>query len=130
MNTVIMTGNLTRNPEYGTTRSGIACSKFSIAVQRKYSDANGERGVDFFDCVAWRQTAEYCAKYLTKGTKVAVTGSLATNEYIAKDGTNIRSVNIVVDNVEIASFTKVSENEQRESATPSMVPVDEDDLPF
>ena len=130
MNIVILTGNLTRAPEYGTTKNGIACCKFSIAVQRKYSDANGERITDFFDCTAWRQTAEYCAKYLTKGTKVAVEGSLATNEYVAKDGTKRKTFNIVVDNVEI-SFTKIANDEQKEqTSSPSLIPVDEDELPF
>ena len=130
MNIVILSGNLTRDPEYGTTKNGVACCKFGIAVQKKYSDANGERGVDFFDCIAWRQTAEFCSKHLAKGTKVTLEGSLATNEYTAQDGAKRKSFNIVVDNVEI-TFNRQSGREQREQESkPPTTPIDEDDLPF
>lgn len=130
MNKVILSGNLTRDPECGTTKSGVAYCRFGIAVQKRFKDANGERGVDFFNCVAWRSTAEYCSKYLEKGKKVTVCGELTTNVYEASDGAKRQSVDIVIDEVEIA-YTKASESEQREErGKANMTPVDEDDLPF
>lgn len=130
MNKVILSGNLTRDPECGTTKSGVAYCRFGIAVQKRFKDTNGERGVDFFNCVAWRSTAEYCSKYLEKGKKVTVCGELTTNVYEASDGAKGQSVDIVVDEVEIA-YTKASESEQREErGKANMTPVDEDNLPF
>lgn len=130
MNIVILSGNVTRDPECGTTKSGVAYCKFGIAVQKKFRDANGERGVDFFNCTAWRNTAEYCGKYLEKGKKVTITGELAINAYEGADGVKRQSVEIVVGEVEIA-FTRAIDGEQRENkTTANMTPVDDDDLPF
>ena len=129
MNKVLFIGNLTRDPEEVTTQSGIAYCKFSIAVQRKYTQPAGERTVDYFDCTAWRQTAEFCSKYLVKGVKVAIEGRIETNEYTASDGTKRKSFNIVVDNLEL--LTKAQKDEQKSQNTDAgLTPVDEDDLPF
>ncbi|MDE7191226.1 MAG: single-stranded DNA-binding protein [Clostridia bacterium] len=130
MNIAVLTGNLTRDPEFMTTQSGVALCKFSIAVQRKYSDANGEKSVDFFDCVAWRQTAEFCHKHLKKGKRVTVSGSLATNEYTANDGAKRKNINVVVDDVDIAFTKAINEEQDQKINNADLTPVDEDDLPF
>lgn len=100
MNKVILIGRLTRDPEMRTTPSGVATTSFSIAVQRNYANAQGDREADFINCVAWRKQAENIAKYCTKGSQVAVDGRIQTRNYDAQDGTKRYVTEVVVENVE------------------------------
>ena len=100
MNKAILIGNLTRDPEYTTTASGIACCRFILAVQRRFANADGKREADFIPIIAWRQLAENCAKYLAKGRKVAIEGTIQTRSYDAQDGTKRYVTEIIADNVE------------------------------
>lgn len=140
MNKCFFIGNLTRNPELKTTQSGIAMCKFSIAVQRRFRNPEGEYDVDFFDVVAWRSTAEFCEKYLKKGAKVSVVGELNTSTYQGQDGKIRTSFHINADEVEILSVKNEEtpqEDDIREktsvvtkpSAKREITPVDEE-LPF
>ena len=87
MNKVFLIGNLTRDPEMRSTQSGVPVCNFSIAVNRRFRNAQtGQQETDFLNIVAWRQLAELCGRYLTKGRKVAVTGSIQTRTYEAQDG--------------------------------------------
>lgn len=99
MNKVILIGRLTRDPEMRTTPSGVATTSFSIAVQRNYANAQGDREADFINCVAWRKQAENIAKYCTKGSQVAVDGRIQTRNYDAKDGTKRYVTEVIADNV-------------------------------
>lgn len=117
MNKVIMIGRLTKNPEARQLQSGIPCTTFSIAVPRRFRTANGERESDFFNVVAWRQAAEYAAKYLLKGQRVTVEGSIQTRSYTAQDGSTRRVTEIVADNVESLA------ERQQEAAQPRTAPV-------
>ena len=81
MNKVFLIGNLTRDPELTETPSGVAVCHFAIAVNRNYSSQDGERQTDFFNCTAWRATAETVARYTKKGNKVAVSGSIQLRNY-------------------------------------------------
>lgn len=87
MNKVILIGNVANDPESRTTASGIAQCSFRLAVQRRFANASGVREADFLPVVCWRQTAEFAAKYLLKGRRVAVEGSIQTRSYDAQDGT-------------------------------------------
>ena len=100
MNKVILIGNLTRDPELTETPSGIAVCRFSIAVSRDYANAEGTRETDFFNITVWRGRAENCGKYLKKGNKVAVVGSLQTRSYEDKDGIKRKVTDIVASEVE------------------------------
>ena len=100
MNKAILIGNLANDPESRTTQSGIAQCTFRLAVQRRFANAQGVREADFLTIVCWRQTAELCARYLSKGRKVAVEGSIQTRSYDAQDGTKRYVTEIVADNVE------------------------------
>lgn len=100
MNKVFLIGNLTRDPEMRSTQSGVAVCNFSIAVNRRFKNANGEQETDFLNVIAWRQLAELCGKHLAKGRKVAVTGSIQTRTYEAKDGSKRTAWDIVADEVE------------------------------
>ena len=100
MNKVILIGNLANDPESRTTQSGIAQCSFRLAVQRRFKGANGERETDFLPVVCWRQTAEFAQKYLAKGRKVAVEGSIQTRSYDAQDGSKRYVTEIIADSVE------------------------------
>ena len=100
MNKVIMIGNLTADPESRTTSGGVAQCTLRLAVQRRFSNPSGVRESDFFTVICWRQTAEFCQKYLLKGRKIAVEGSLQTRSYDAQDGSKRYVTEIIADNVE------------------------------
>ena len=100
MNKVILIGNLANDPEAFTTQSGISRSTFRIAVQRRFANAQGVREADFLTVVAWRQTADFCNRYLSKGRKVAVEGSIQTRSYDAQDGSKRYVTEIIADSIE------------------------------
>ncbi|MCL2061390.1 MAG: single-stranded DNA-binding protein [Firmicutes bacterium] len=102
MNKCILVGNLTRDPETSTTGTGITVCKFGVAVNRSFTNASGEREADFFNIVAWRNLGENCGKYLTKGSKVAISGRIETRTY-EKDGVKHHATDIVADDVEFLS---------------------------
>ena len=85
MNKVFLIGRMTKDPELHRTASGVAVSNFSIAVDREYVDNDGKRQTDFFTVTAWRAQAENCVKYLKKGSKIAVAGTIQNREFTDKD---------------------------------------------
>ena len=85
MNKVILIGNLTRDPELKVTASNLSVCRFGIAVNRRYSNSEGSKDVDFINIVTFRGTADICAKYLKKGSKVGVSGSLQISSYDGND---------------------------------------------
>ena len=150
MNKVYLIGNLTRDPEMRSTSTGIPVCNFSIAVNRRFKNAQtGQQETDFFNIVAWRQLAELCGRYLAKGRKVAVFGSIQTRSYEAQDGSKRTAFDIVADEVEFLSSANAGSAPssdyhaavppaplQRQQA-PSYAPadsgftqVDDDELPF
>ena len=109
MNKVFLIGNLTRDHEMRSTQSGVPVCNFSIAVNRRFRNAQtGQQETDFLNIVAWRQLAELCGRYLTKGRKVAVTGSIQTRTYEAQDGSKRSAFDIVADEVEFLSANQSS----------------------
>ena len=100
MNKVILIGNLATDPEAFTTQSGISRSTFRLAVQRQYANAQGVREADFLTVVAWRGTADFCNKYLAKGRKVAVEGSIQTRSWDGDDGARHYATDIIAQSVE------------------------------
>lgn len=114
MNKVVLIGNLVRDPEVRATQSGISVCNFTVAVNRRFKKENGEQETDFLNVIAWRQLAELCSKYLVKGRKVAVTGSIQTRTYEAKDGSKRTAWDIVADEVEF--LTTQSQQSSTQSA--------------
>ena len=100
MNKAILIGNLTRDPETRTTQSGVAMTTFTLAVNRRFTNQQGVREADFINIITWRQQAELCARYLTKGRKCAVVGQIQTRTYDAQDGTKRYVTEVVADEVE------------------------------
>lgn len=133
MNKVFLIGNLTRDPEPGTTSSGINYSRFSIAVNRRFSKDNE---VDYFNIVAWRGLADVCNNNLSKGRKVSVIGSIQIRSYEGNDGTKRTAVEITAEDIEFLSSANRSDNGDSEPAPAKkekditkLKPVEEE-LPF
>ena len=134
MNKVIFIGNLTRDPETSQTSNNVAVTKMTIAVNRKFSNANGERETDYFNIVAWRGLAENCAKFLSKGKKISVVGSLQNRTYEDSNGNKRQVTEIMAEDIEFLSPVGDG-NQQQQSGEPkrninNLTPVDDDDLPF
>lgn len=134
MNRVYLIGNLTRDPELVVTNSGISVCRFSIAVSRRYSNAEGERETDFFNIVVWRAQGENCNKYLKKGSKCAVVGSLQNRTYDAQDGSKRTITEIVADEVEFltskSAMGEGMEKVETKKEVSELEPIDDDNLPF
>ena len=99
LNKVILIGRLATDPELKYTPSGIAVSTFRVAVNRPFKNAQGENEADFIDIVAWRQTAEFAANYLSKGRMVAVDGRLQIRSYTDREGVRRRTAEVVCDHL-------------------------------
>lgn len=108
MNQVNLLGRLTADPELRQTQSGIASCRFTIAVNRKFKNDNGEYDADFITCVAWRQTAEFVSRYFSKGSMIAVSGSLRTGKYQDRNHSDVThyTTDVYVDNVEFTGEKK------------------------
>lgn len=100
-NKVMLIGRLTRDPEMRYTTSGLAVTSFSIAVDRRAKNQQGEKQTDFFRCTAWRQSAEFVSNYASKGRLIAVEGRIELNKFVGQDGIEKTSADIVCDHVEI-----------------------------
>lgn len=99
MNKLILIGNLVKDPEQRTTDNGIQCSTFTLAVNRRTSSES----TDYFRVTAWRQLGALCAKYLSKGRKVCVTGPVNCNVYQGRDGKTYASMEVNAEDVEFLS---------------------------
>lgn len=125
MNKIIITGNLVRDIEISTTNAGKAFTKFTVAVQRPFTNKNGEKETDFINCIAWENKAELLAKYTKKGDRLGIVGNLRIGSYEAKDGTKRYTADIFVEEIE---FLNVKNN--AESSKSKMTEVTDDSLPF
>ena len=143
MNKLTIIGNLTRDPELRTTSAGVNVCSFTVAVNRRNrrDDQNGQPEADFFRVTAWRQLADICSKYLAKGRKVCVVGSVSVHTYTGNDGTTRASLEVNADDVEFLSSRNDGEasgyNAPAASEAPSAEPqaagftaVETDELPF
>lgn len=99
LNHIVLMGRLTRDPELRHTQSGTAVAGFSLAVERDFKGDTGDRETDFIDCVAWRSTAEFVSKYLSKGRMAIVEGRLQMRDWTDRDGNKRRSAEVVADHV-------------------------------
>lgn len=99
MNVVTLMGRLTKEPELRQTPNGVSTARFTVAVNRKYKNDNGEYTADFISCVAWRQTAEFVSKYFHKGSMIALTGSIQSRSWEDKNGERRVSTEVVAESV-------------------------------
>ena len=120
-------GNLTKDPELRSTQSGIPVCSFTVAVNRRGQGAEaGQQEADFVRVTTWRGLAENCNRFLAKGRKVGVTGTVTLSNYTGNDGQQRYQMEVQADEVEFLT----PRTEQRESAPEGFIPVDEDSLPW
>ena len=125
MNRIFIIGNLTRDPELRVTQQGTPVCTFTVAVNRRNNEA------DFFRCTAWRQLAENCQRFLAKGRKVAVRGSVSLNTYTKKDGSVGASLEVNADEVEFLGGNRSDADDTGLKVPEGFTPVDPgSDLPF
>ena len=141
MNKAIIVGNLSKEPDMRVTGSGVSVCSFTVAVNRRYAAQDGQKIADFIPVQTWRQLAENCAKFLHKGSKVAVDGAIQTRSYEAQDGSKRYVTEIVADNVEFLSSAQqtpanegvpnyVPEPKYAQQGVGDLEQVEAEDLPF
>lgn len=114
LNTITIMGRMVRDPEIRKTGNGTSVLNFTLAVDRDYTDDNGDRETDFIDCVAWAHTADFVGKYFSKGDLIAVNGRLQLRDWEDDDGNRRRAAEIKVDNVYFGG-SKRSESDNQSS---------------
>lgn len=131
LNRIILIGRLVREPELRYTPNGIAVSRFTLAVDRPFTNDQGENEADFIDIICWRKLAETVAEHLDKGRLVAVEGRLQIRRYEDKEGKKRRASEVVASQVKFLDYPKKEQNDSDEdwSDPGTEVPVD-DDVPF
>jgi single-strand DNA-binding protein len=140
MNKVILIGRVCAKPEAFTTQSGVSRSSFRLAVNRPYKNPQGNYDADFLPIIAWRQTADFCNRYLDKGRQVAVEGSIQTRQYDAQDGSKRWVTEIIADRVEAlgskedrsadAPAEPPQRNEQQRMDASGFTEVEDEKLPW
>lgn len=119
MNKVFLIGRLTRDPELRYTGNNTAVATFSLAVNRNFSNQNGEREADFINIVVWRKQAENVKNYLTQGSQVAIDGRIQTRSYDDQQGQKRYVTEVIADNVEFLGSKGTSNNVNNSSNTES-----------
>jgi single-strand DNA-binding protein len=144
MNKVILMGRLTRDPEVKTTQNQVEVCSFTLAVDRRYKNADGKKDADFISCVAWRKTAQLLGQYFKKGSRLGVVGSVSTRTYDDKEGKKVYVTEVAVDEIEFIDSKKddAGPGELPSAPVPSSIPdmttpdpalfpvMDDDLLPF
>lgn len=141
MNKAILVGRLTKDPELKTTASGVSVCSFTIAINRRFRNAEGNYDADFINCVAWRQQADFLSKFFSKGRMVGVIGSIQTRNY-ERDGQRVYITEVVADEISFVDSKSQSDSAPQSAPAPSAntnsfgaddgfipMPAD-DDLPF
>ena len=126
MNQVVLIGRLCADPELRYTNNGTAVVNFTLAVDRRFSK---EKQADFINIVAWKAQAENCAKYIAKGSQVAVEGRIQTRKYQDRDGNNRTAFEVVANSVQFLSRMR-QPGEDVDQVAADMCQIDEDDCPF
>lgn len=129
LNRAILIGRLTKDPELRYTPNGVAVASFTLAVDRPFTNQQGEREADFIPVVVWRKQAENCANYIGKGRLVAVEGRIQVRTYDAKDGQRRWVTEVVADNVRFLD-KRGNTNLQDIGMIGSEVEYNEEDIPF
>ena len=136
MNKWIGIGRLTKEPEIKNTSNQIPVCTFTLAIDRKFKDKDGNKQTDFINCVAWRQTATFISSYFHKGNRIAVVGSVQTRSFDGDDGKKVYITEILVDEAEFVESNSNSNNSNNSTAKSAATKPDNDeevsneDLPF
>lgn len=135
LNRIILIGRLTRDPELRYTPSGVPVASFSVAVDRPFTNQQGERETDFIDVVVWRKLADLCGQYLAKGRLVALEGRLQIRSYETQEGQRRKVAEVVADNVKFLDKGKDDRSHEAAAAGgggngDDLENISLDDLPF
>lgn len=148
INSTVLVGRLTRDPELKYTGNNVAVASFSLAVNRNFKDANGEREADFINCVIWRQQAENLTNWAKKGALIGITGRIQTRSYENQQGQRVYVTEVVAENFQMLESRAVREsgnandgyNQQPQQQTPNFgrsnqmqgnpMDIQDSDLPF
>lgn len=114
INNVVLVGRTTKDPELRYTPSNVAVATFSLAVNRNFKDANGERETDFINCVIWRQQAEYLANWAKKGALIGITGRIQTRSYENQQGQRVYVTEVVAENFQMLESRNSQGNQQNQ----------------
>ena len=125
MNKSVLIGRLTKAPELKTAANGVSVCSFTIAVNRRFKNAEGKYDADFINCVAWRQQAEFICKYFDKGSMLALCGSIQTRSYDS-DGRTVYVTEVVAEEVYFAD----SKKEQSTTTSAGFMQVEDEGLSF
>ena len=130
LNKIFIMGRLTRDPELRRTQGGNAVTSFALAVDRDFKSADGTKETDFIDVVAWRNTAEFAAKYFTKGRMAVVGGRLQMRDWTDKEGNKRRIAEVVADNIYFGDSKR--EDAPAGNSAPTFEEIEDDggDFPF
>lgn len=132
MNKSILIGRMVKDAELKTTASGVSVCSFTVAVNRRFKNADGNYDADFINCVAWRQNADFLCKYFSKGSMVGIVGSIQTRSYDDKDGKKVYITEVVADEVHFCGEKKKTEDPAPMPEMPEGFGAvgGDDDLPF
>ena len=144
INNVVLAGRLTKDPDLRYTASGTGVATFTLAVNRNFTNQNGNREADFINCVIWRKSAENLANYAKKGTLIGVTGRIQTRNYENQQGQRVYVTEVVADNFQLLESRSNNEkrqddksqqntninNVESDSFNGSSIDIGDDDLPF
>lgn len=137
INNVVLVGRIVRDPELRYTPQNTAVATFTLAVNRRFKNAQGEREADFINCVIWRQPAENLANWAKKGTLVGITGSIQVRNYENKEGQRVYVTEVLADNFQMLESNsnktekgKTKSQQDKDPFAGSPMEVSDDDLPF
>lgn len=134
INRVVLVGRLTKDPELRRTGNGTAVASFTLAIDNRLKDENGNKTTSFIPCVVWNQQAENCVRFVHKGSLVGVEGRLNQRSYQNKDGNNVQVIEVICDSVQYLDSKKQEESSQQTQSTEtkntSNIDDFEDSLPF
>lgn len=137
INNVVLVGRIVHDPELRYTPQNTAVATFTLAVNRRFKNAQGEREADFINCVIWRHPAENLANWAKKGTLVGITGSIQVRNYENKEGQRVYVTEVLADNFQMLESNsnktekgKTKSNQDKDPFAGSPMEVSDDDLPF
>lgn len=131
INRVVLVGRLTRDPELRKTTTGTSVASFTLAVDNRLKDENGNKTTSFIPCVVWKEQAENCVRFIHKGSLVGVEGRLNHRTYDNQEGKKIQVIEVVCDSVQFLEPKKADEETPSTSSNnTSNIDVNDDSLPF
>src|SRR5690625_2189213 len=110
INRVVLVGRITKDVDHRVTQSGVSVVSFTLAVNRNFTNASGEREADFINCVTWRASADFMCNYVRKGNLLGIAGRIQTSNYEDNEGRTVDVTEVVADSVQLLDFKSLQES--------------------